>query len=356
MGLFDKWFGGAAFSNAKLPEIFSLSLNKDDFVRADLISTYQKILTDVVERSHGLSDEQKKALWDNCLQSEANVGLVTYLATAMTMQRDLFLVYKDRVLRVADDKEKTAIENDYKTKGESKTGVFVSFKKYKRTDMLLIYSDFEYCTIASLNKVVNLSKSVQIKVSKLRGTVGLQDESVATAQAMAMATALAQGKGVLMDREDSIETATPDIAPTEKAIAFLDAKRAWYLGLPIAYITGDQTPGVGSSGENDMRAIERGLQQYFVSIVKPVCDALFGVKTEFRTQDFRQISAAIELGKGLTLIDDSLVSLETKQKLMAVTFNVDQAEELKRIEKEQAARPNPVPQITAVQQGQQGNG
>ena len=349
MGLFDKFFGVSSSSDSHLPVIFPLGLNKDDFIRADLISTYQKILTDVVERTHGLKEADKKALWDNCLQSEANIGLVTYLAESMTMKRDLFLVFKDQVLRVAEDKERVAIENDYKTKGESTVGVFVSFKKYRRTDMLLIYSDFEYCTLSSLNKVVNLSKAVQVKISKLRSTVSLHDVEIAKAQAKEMADALEQGRAVLMDREDAIETATPDIAPTEKAISFLDSKRAWYLGLPLAYITGEQTAGIGSSGENDMRAVERGLQQYFVSIIKPVCDALFKVSVEFRSQDFRQIQSGVELGKGLTLIDDSLVSLETKQKIMAVTFNLNAEEELARIEAESKARPAPVQQ-------NQGNG
>ena len=86
----------------------------------------------------------------------------------------------------------------------------------------------------------------------------------------------------MTDKEDEITNATPDISTDEKAILFLDAKRAYILSLPWLYVTGEQT-GIGASGENDMRAVERGLKQYFVSIIQPVVKALWGVETEFKS-------------------------------------------------------------------------
>lgn len=341
MGLADLFkFGTTGFipGSTEIPEIFPLALTKEVFVQSDIETTYLKILTDVIERTHGLKKELEPSLWDNCLQSEANTGLISLLAEAMTKKSDLFLVYKAGVLRRATQEEQTQIREDYKNTASSKVGIFVSFKKYRKTIMLEIYSAFEYCVLASLNKILNISKAVQLKINKLRESVSGTDASVATNQGKEIAVALRNGNDVMVDSEDEITTTSPDIAPTEKSISFLDAKRAFILGLPIAYITGQQTGGIGSSGENDMRAVERGLKQYFVSIIQPVLKALWGAETEFKSEDFRQMTTALEVLKTFDLVSDENMPKEMKLDILARVFDVDLEEMKKEIKKDAKAK------------------
>jgi hypothetical protein len=56
-------------SNSEVEEIFPLVLNKKDFIHSDILHTYLKILTDVIERTHGLPEKYNSTLWDNCLQN-----------------------------------------------------------------------------------------------------------------------------------------------------------------------------------------------------------------------------------------------------------------------------------------------
>ena len=70
-----------------------------------------------------------------------------------------------------------------------KSGICL-FKKYRRTEMLEIYSAFEYCVLAGLNKKLNISKATQIKVKDLRASVSLADAGVAIEQAKSIAKAL----------------------------------------------------------------------------------------------------------------------------------------------------------------------
>ena len=352
MKLFSFLSSRQAETESELPDIFPLSLIAADFMHADVVATYTKILTDTLERTHGIPKEVVPLLWDNCVQNESSEGLITLLVRAMVKKTDLFLVYNvaTKTLRVADDREAQQIRADYKKTGESKVGVFVSFRNYRRTDMLMIYSALEYCILASLHKTVNISKAVQIKMSELRASVSLADSSVATNQAKALAGALKNGCDVFLDAKDEITTATPNIDPTEKSIAFLDAKRAYYLDLPISYVSGKQTTGIGTTGEADMRSIERGLKQYFFSIVHPVLKALFGVDTEFKSQDFRQMTSALEALKTFELVSNEILSNTAKKEIMARLFDLDPDEEEKNLETEakdatkEAANNPPTPQ------------
>ncbi len=342
MSLFS-FFSGSTSSgddSNSLAEIYPMSLASDIFVKADMLACYTKILTDTLERTFGITDKIQSTLWDNCVQSENSDGLVTMLARAMVNKADLFLVYKPSIdlLREADAKEQNLIRADYKSSGASKLGVFISFKNYRRTDMLFVYSAMEYCIISSLHKSVNIAKAVQIKMSNLRDTVSLADSSVVITQAKSIAGALGRGADVLLDKDDEITNATPDVGPTEKAIGFLDAKRAYILNLPMSYISGEQTTGIGTTGESDMRAVERGLKQYYFSIIKPVIEVLFTVDTQFKSHDFRQITSALEALKTFELVaDNGLLSRASMQEILARLFDIDRDEEQKLLEDEAKA-------------------
>lgn len=327
-------------SSSALPDIYPLSVDSALFIKSDVEATYTKILTDTLERTHGIPKDIVPLLWDNCVQNETQYGLVSLLVTAMVEQKDLFIVYKSsvKVLRKADSDEQTTIKKDYETKGTSPLGVFISFRKYRRTDMLRIYSALEYSILTSLHKTVNISKAVQIKVDSLRASVSLADSGVAEAQARSIAEALKAGKDVYLDAKDTITTSTPDVTPTEKAIGFLDAKRAFYLDLPIAYISGLQTTGLSSTGEADTKAIERGLKQYYFAIIDPVLTALFDIDTEFKSQDFRQMSSSLEALKTFELVSDTILSLQSKRDILARMFDIDPEDERAALKKEATAR------------------
>lgn len=312
-------------SDSELPDIFPLSVQQNDFINTDVTNVYSRILTDCVERTQGIPEEVFPVLWDNCLQNEASEGLITLIAKAMTDKKDLFLIYDPslELLRQATQEESTKIRDDYKSKGQSDTGIFVSFKNYKRTDMVKIYSTMEYCVVASLNKQMNLSKAIQFKMSDMRSSVSLADSSIAKAQAKEIAQALSNGKDVMLDKNDEISTSAPDITAIKESISFLDGKKSLYYGMPLAYINGQQTTGIGTTGEADTKSTERGLKNYYISIMKPVIEALFDISTSFKSNDFRQIGSGLEAIKTFELVSDDLISRKKKQLIIDKLFDLD---------------------------------
>lgn len=350
MSWFGNLFSGSHGGKAELPEIYPLGIRRDEFIKADIRATYQKILTDAAERTHGLKDQQWKLLWDSCVQSQSSEGLISLLAFAMLEKTELFVVYKPsvEVLRLADDSERRQIEADYKRDGKSSVGVFISFRSYRKTDMLRVFSEMEYCIIASLHKTVNLAKAVQLKMSDMRSSVSLADASLTTEQARSIAEALRAGKDIMIDAKDDVTTSTPDVEPTKQAIGFLDAKRAFHLSLPLAYISGLQSGGIGSTGDADARAVDRGLKQYFVSILQPVLEEIFGVDVEYRPEDNRQITAGLEVLKAFELVSDTYLSAATKRLLVARAFDVDPEKEAALLDQESKDReqnePPPAPE------------
>lgn len=324
---------GVKTTEFSLGEIFPLNLiPQNDFVRQDILATLKRILRDTVARTDGLSDEQKNAMNDSCVQNEAPKGLITLLAEAMAEQQEVFIVYKKGVVRLATNEERAQILADYKKSASSSVGIYVSFKNYDAAQRLKLYSALEYLATCSIYAKSNLSKAVQVKISNLRSSVSLADAEVAKAQASEIARALKAGQATLLDSADAIEVPTVDTAATEKALDFINGKRAEILGMPVVWLEGETTNGMNASGESDERAVERGLMFYFDWIIKPVCKALFGVVVNFKTRDFRIVESALNALRTFDLTSDSLLSKEAKLDIVARMFDLNKEELKKQVE------------------------
>jgi hypothetical protein len=93
--------------------------------------------------------------------------------------------------------------------------------------------------------------------------------------------------------------------------------------MPLSYVDGEQTPGIGSTGEADTRAVERGLKQYYITIIKPTLEALFGIKTTFKSNDFRMIASGLEALKTFELVqDNTLMSQENMKLIVSKLFDL----------------------------------
>jgi len=304
---------GVKANPADLPKLYPLNISAQTFIDNDVIHIFQKILTDVVERTQGIPENRMPLLWDSCLKSSLSDGLITMLAKAMAEKKELFLVIKNDVLRKATQTEEAQIKADYEKSAKSSVGIYISFKEFIKADFLKVYSTLELCTIEALNKQMNLAKAIQFKVSALRTSVSLIDASKAESQAVTIATALNAGKPVLLDEKDEILLLEPNIDPVKQAIEFFNQKRAYYLGLPAAYIMGEQTGGLNADGGADQKATERGLKNFYVSIVQPTVEALFGKKVEYKSQDDKALEVGLNTMKTFEMTSEDFVTLPEKQ-------------------------------------------
>jgi hypothetical protein len=338
-----RWFTGNA-SLSELPELYPMQINAAEWVKGDVVHIFQKILTDVAERMEGIPEKKQKVLWDNCLKSEASFGLITFLARAMQEKADLFLVLdgpdKD-VIRKAKPEEQKQIEADYKEKASSELGIFVSFKEYKKSDFLNAYSMLELCTIEALNKQMNLAKAVQLKMDSMRKSTGATDVSVIESQAKTVVESLSKGKPVLLDAKDTVDLLEPKIDPVKEAINFMNQKKAYYLGLPASYIMGELSGGLNADGTADAKATERGLKNYFFSVMKPVSEALFGGTMEYKSENFDMIDTSLNVLRTMEMTSEDFLPLEMKRAIIAKAFDIDLAELEKLAPDERTPKPEP---------------
>lgn len=315
-------FLGIGSSDTTLPDLFPIPIAEKIFVQIDVQNIYTRILTDVMERTQGLPEDKQKLLWDSCTKDQSTDGVITMLAKAMTDQKELFIVFKNDVVREANQEEREQIKADYEARAESKVGVYVTFKKYAKSDMIKFYSALEYCSVGGLYKQQNLSHAIQIRVAQLRASLGNADSERAIIDAKAIAEGLKSGRSVMTDKDDVIETARPDLTAIEKTMEFIEKQKSFYLGLPASWVSGQLKAALGDTGQADAKAIDRGLKPYFFSVMKPVIDSLFGLSVEFKPEDNENIGVANDTLTTFEATSDGFVSAENKTKILNKLYSL----------------------------------
>lgn len=296
--LFGFKYGGSDF---KFAEVFAFEI-------------FRKILTDCYEHAADFPVQKASALWDSVVYTEARNGLITILAKAMTHRSKVYLKFDAGYVRKATLAEEKEIDED----PTGKHGICADFREFQRAVIVLNLACLIEALLQNANSSLMISKSVLLRIDKLRENVANANAEDVISQAKAIAQGLKDGKGAMLDGADVVEMPTFDTAPMEQALNVLYGLMSFITGMPQAYISGELTTGLSTTGDVDEKAIERGLTFYFNSIFKPICDKLLGSALVFKTSNWRKFAEVANLLPVLEATD--AVPQEYKDKLIKEVF------------------------------------
>lgn len=298
---------------------YILSLSEINFVAYEVEAIYKKILFDCLSRSDGLpkkkvkkvdkqsQEEDLSAYYDSVVVGESgSKGLISLIAKAMREMKKIYLVFMDDIIRLADDKEIAQID-----KGVAGKWAACDFSDYKKTEILSFYFILLYTAISALNTQMNVSKSLKIKISKLRELVGNRDSANAKKQAKEISGALKKGSSVLMDELDTIESMKLDTKPAVEAMDIIVSRLAAVVGMPVSYLNGIVATGLSTTGQGDEMVIERGIQNMFNEVFKRISDKLLSTNLTFKKNVWGMITERLKL---LPIVESSTLYTDQEKK------------------------------------------
>lgn len=306
MGLFSIWGNKTDIVLYPMPRPFELQMLFDEFVNKKCQNIYIGILQECYRRSIGLDEKQANSLWDNFTGAYSNAtrGVIRLIAAAMAQRTTCYLTYDKStgIARQAIGEEQAQIMQDYQKYARSDKGVICNFNRFDQTLLIKLYLGMLYGTLEASNTQVGLSKALKFKAKDLRVTQSNVSHDEWISQGKAVVEGLKHGKPVLIDKEDDIELTKIDTDPTKEAISMYSQLMAGELGVSASYITGILTAGMNSTGEAEIEKTEGGIENFFNSIFKPICDALYNVNLKYQTSNYRKMS---ELTKILPYLETS---------------------------------------------------
>lgn len=296
---------------------FALALASADYIKLATKALYKKILTDCLTRTDGLKENTLQLYSDSCLATEVNEGLISILVNHIYQKDKGYIIYDPALNLLRETKDQK--EREQIAAGQLKNAVVCDFSKFTEKDLIALFYSLIFSTLSGLNTQINISKTLLFKFKDLRKLVSKAAADSLIPDAKKLNEALKNGKSIMIDAEDLIEAMKLDIGPINTAQEFLQGQIAGIINQPISYITGALSSGLSNTGEADSSANERGLLNYFYSILKPVSDQLFGVDVKFISNNWRVFSEKLN---ALPIIETSeYISEENKTKFAEDIFN-----------------------------------
>lgn len=316
-----------------------LDLARIDFVRLKIFSLMQKVFTDCYRYSTKIKDTDKEnSLFDSLIYPAPQYGLISELAWLIATKGKKYLVYDYGIIREATQEERIKIDNDYKTKMTFKYGVILDFSKYAIGQLLCHYFHQIYTIEQANNNSISLGGSIQYKVKDFRAKLGYVESGSdeIKSQASEVLKYARDGKPIVIDAEDLLEQ-----TDAGKNVSVADSSRdrcykelAAAIGAPVSYITGEDetTTGSGTSYERLDGRAEDMIKNFWITVFKPVIEALLQEKIEFISQKWMTIKE--NLGS-ITMVEGiESIPVEIKASIIKKLMGDNHADPKDEIEKE----------------------
>ena len=302
---------------------FKLVMTEGNFVSTETKELFKNLLIECYNKSTGLKEKHASAMWDNFdrLNDKTTAGFIGLIAEAMTEKTIVYIVYDNTtgVIRKATSQEQAEIRKDYKEKAKSSIGIMANFTKYDKADIIKLYYTLLYNVVDGLNVSINVMKAIKYLADKLREKISKASSEDIIKQAKEIVQNLTEGKPVLLDANDKLESTTIDVKPVESAVDFICGRIAGEMRVSLSYVNGKMTSGISSTGEADEQANERGIEIIFNSIFKPCADSLFNANIKFVSDNYHRLKAYSSI---LPTIESSdIIEEQQKEEFVKEMFN-----------------------------------
>lgn len=173
------------------------------------------------------------------------------------------------------------------------------------TRLIKCYMSLLYAVLDSANTQVNLARSLQIKIDKLRDNISVLTSDDAIKQANQINDALKSGDSVLLAKLDDVIQTAINSESTAKAIEIFNTALASDLGLSLSFVSGALTSGMSATGDADINYEDAGIKDFWATIWRPICLKLYGKESvKYKTDRWRSLEAKL---KSLVYIESSLL-------------------------------------------------
>lgn len=279
---------------------FNLSLKETEFVDYMVSDLYQSILTMCFDKiifpdaEKDFKDKITPSFYDNLSVEGINKGIIKNLAYGIVQNQKVFLVNASAgdniIVRQGTQEELQKYE---KEQGNIKNQIQMDFTKYNQSKALKLFYSMIYWIIRATNTNVKISNSVLVKIAKLRELVAKEDAEEVIKQAKEINDAIKRGNSIVADKDDTMERLEINSQATKDALDVAFSLVSGLIKMPLSFVNGELTTGLTQTGDSDNLAIERGLKNYYYTILKPCTEKLFDTKIRFTSDNTAKLKTLI---------------------------------------------------------------
>lgn len=320
--------GPATAEMTQLTCPYKLCMCERDFVRVKTLALLERILKRCYHKTAGIDrknfDKVAQSVFLSVESGAEQNGTIPLVARAMLDRQKIYLVYSESLglVRKATSDEQRELTEAYKSNNnatgrlrDGKRGMVLNFANYDLVQLIKCYMTLIYAVMDSGNTQVNLSRSLQIKINKLRDNISVLTSDDAIKQSNNINDALKRGNSVLLDNLDNVIQTAVNADSTQKALDIFYSALAADIGLSMSFVSGVLTSGMSATGDADINYEENGIKDFWTTIWRPICVKLYGLeRVYFDTDRWRNLTARLQ---NLVYVENSMLFSEEQKKQFA---------------------------------------
>lgn len=320
--------GPATAEMTQLTCPYKLCMCERDFVRVKTLALLERILKRCYHKTAGIDrkafDKVAQSVFLSVESGAEQNGTIPLVARAMLDRQKIYLVYSESLglVRKATSDEQRELTEAYKSNNnatgrlrDGKRGMVLNFANYDLVQLIKCYMTLIYAVMDSGNTQVNLSRSLQIKINKLRDNISVLTSDDAIKQSNNINDALKRGNSVLLDNLDNVIQTAVNADSTQKALDIFYSALAADIGLSMSFVSGVLTSGMSATGDADINYEENGIKDFWTTIWRPICVKLYGAeRVYFDTDRWRNLTARLQ---NLVYVENSMLFSEEQKKQFA---------------------------------------
>lgn len=320
--------GPATAEMTQLACPYKLCMCERDFVRVKTLALLERILKRCYHKTAGIDrkvfDKIAQSVFLSVESGAEQNGTIPLVARAMLDRQKIYLVYSESLglVRKATSDEQRELTEAYKSNNnatgrlrDGKRGMVLNFANYDLVQLIKCYMTLIYAVMDSGNTQVNLSRSLQIKINKLRDNISVLTSDDAIKQSNNINDALKRGNSVLLDNLDNVIQTAVNADSTQKALDIFYSALAADIGLSMSFVSGVLTSGMSATGDADINYEENGIKDFWTTIWRPICVKLYGLeRVHFDTDRWRNLTARLQ---NLVYVENSALFTDEQKKQFA---------------------------------------
>ena len=268
-------------------------LKKTDFIYIFLSALYQRIFNYCWSRTIIKNKKFNEAILFDCfLKTAQKKGFISLMIDALIFQKQEIFTY-DPLLNTIEIK---VYNENYKLKEKVSNEIVVDFKSNQKINLLKQYASIYFDCLHSLAEKSKINGALILKLATLTDNISLDEKLSVKQQALSVQNGINKGNGAVVDSQSSIELLNADCEPEQKQIENIKQEiSSFFDGMPLNFLFGTSTAGIGASGENDTDSLERSIYAFFNTYWRPYFNNLFNDNIDFKVENWRQIANARDI-------------------------------------------------------------
>ncbi|MDR1498711.1 MAG: hypothetical protein LBS34_00280 [Rickettsiales bacterium] len=271
-----------------IPLSFGLDIQERDYKRLFVKNIYSNIFEYLLTKTNFTRESEREMVFNlsfnNSEKTSQMNGLISILVNSLLDNNPVILRYNKSVNTITEENYNA---NNFSINDLKPNSCIADYsQKQSEVKLLSYYARTIYNTYKSIENKTRVSNAIVVIFERLSDKINFVERKSFVKQLKEFKRAVESGGLAYLDNA-KLQYGIADVNNEIKVQENNRENIANALNLPLNFLFGTTTQGLGTRHEEDSLSLDRTMQKNFVSLWQPIIEKLFNIKISYAIDKYR---------------------------------------------------------------------